>query len=151
MITDNLVARVVDGQITHWPYRLRPDAKKLHPEVSPLPGSWDQVIAADLMDALNAVAIYPVPRPLEPVGFDVVERPPSMVDGKLFQQWELVGEIPIPANPANRLEPFTLETVGDAADHANCVVMIVNTKRGKRPCYSDGTDWLYLSDDARVK
>ena len=33
MLTDSLAALVRGGEIVQWPYKLRPDAKRLHPEV----------------------------------------------------------------------------------------------------------------------
>lgn len=151
MLTDSLVALVRDGEIVQWPYKLRPDAKRLHPEVSPLPGSWDQVKAAGLMGALEAIEIYPMPRPEEPPGFDVIEAPPQWDGKRLMQAWELIGEVPVPVDPTLPLPEFTINTLPMASRHRSCLVMVVDGKRGPRPCVSDGNVWRYLSDDEVVK
>lgn len=149
MITENLVARVVDGEITHWPYRLRPDAKKLHPEVSPLPGSWDQVKQAGLMTALNAVEIIQSPKPDEPVGFDVVEAPPITNGPFLVQQWELVSEAPKPPTPTEPINQFTVNTLPPPDKWKHSLVIVVGSVRGKALCWSDGSRWLF-TDNVQV-
>lgn len=149
MIPDSLVARVVDGRITHWPYRLRPDAKKLHPEVSPLPGSWDQVKQAGLMTALNAVEITPSPKPDEPVGFDVVEVEPIFTGPHLTQRWELVSEAPKPAAPTEPINQFTPDTLPPPDKWKHSLAIVVGSVRGKALCWSDGSKWLF-TDNVQV-
>lgn len=151
MISDNTVARVVDGQITHWPYKLRPDAKRLYPNVSPLPGSWDQVAEQGLLESLDAQLVMLKARPYEPPGYDVVEVSPQFEDGQLVQCWELVGEVPVPSQPVDIMEDFTVETLPSPASSKYVLAVAINTKRGKCPVWCDGKHWLYMSDNSKVK
>jgi len=74
-------ARIIDGTVTHYPYALRPTAKQLHPEVSPLPGSWEQC-TDEQRAALKQVWVLDVARPV-----NAREGDPEYVDGQWRQNW----------------------------------------------------------------
>ncbi len=75
------IARVVGGEVIAYPYRLRPDAKRAHPEVKPLPGSWEQCSPVQLV-TLEAVEVTTVAQP----NF-AREGLPIQVDGVWQQNW----------------------------------------------------------------
>ena len=87
-------ARVVNGAIVAYPYALRPTAKQAHPEVSPLPGSWEQC-SAEQLTALECVDVQLVERPELHPGESCVEVPPEFVGGQWRQSWVVT-----PAQPA---------------------------------------------------
>ena len=147
MMRDTQVARVVHKTVVAWPYRLRPDAKRSYPGVSPLPGDWAAVKAAGLMESLGAVEVTPTPKPEEPDGMDVVEVWPEYVDGYVMQRWALVAEPPKPLVPVGPLPDFTSITIPAASRYRYHQAVIVDTPRGKVPVWSDGAQWLYLSDN----
>lgn len=88
------IARVTTGTIAAYPYLLRPDAKRLHPEVSPLPATWDQCSPEQLI-ALEAVVVHDTPHPELKDGEVLIERTPVLVNRRWVQAWEVV-----PAPPA---------------------------------------------------
>lgn len=88
-------ARLVNGAIAAYPYRLRPDAKQAHPEVSPLPGSWEQCTPEQLA-ALECAEVQPVARPELQAGESCVEGPPEFAGGQWRQTWVVV---PAPPDP----------------------------------------------------
>lgn len=74
-------ARVTSGAIVAYPYLLRPTAKQAHPEVSPLPGTWEQCTPEQLA-ALECVLVQDVERP-----DNAREGTPVLVDGQWRQNW----------------------------------------------------------------
>lgn len=134
-------ARVLAGRIEEYPYLLRPRAKRLHPEVSPLPGSWDQC-TPEQMAALEAVPVYEVPRPAAGPGYSAVELPPEpLPSGGFLQRWELVGETPEPDDPLEMLNAFTFDTLPEPATHFRAIGLCVDEANGPLPVWCDGKDW----------
>lgn len=88
-------ARVVNGVIAAYPYRLRPDAKQAHPEVSPLPGTWEQC-SPEQLAALECVDVQIVARPELQSGESCAEGAPEFVGGAWRQTWVVV---PAPPDP----------------------------------------------------
>ena len=87
-------ARSVNGAIVAYPYRLRPDAKQAHPEVSPLPGAWE-LCTPEQLAALECVDVQAVARPALQLGESVREGAPEFVGGQWRQTWVVT-----PAQPA---------------------------------------------------
>lgn len=79
-------ARVVNGEIVARPYALRPTAKQAHPEVSPLPGTWEQCTPEQLA-ALECVWMQDVARPELQAGESCAEGAPELVGGEWRQTW----------------------------------------------------------------
>ena len=79
-------ARVINGAIVAYPYPLRPTAKQAHPEVSPLPGTWEQCTPEQLA-ALECVEVHAVARPAVQDGESCSEGAPEFVDGQWRQTW----------------------------------------------------------------
>lgn len=75
------IAKVIDGAVVKYPYPLRPDAKREHPDASPLPGAWD-LCSAEQLAAVNAVPVVAVERPA-----GAREITPTLVDGVWTQTW----------------------------------------------------------------
>ena len=147
-----LVAKVINGEVVEYPYELRPNAKRDHPEVTPLPGSWEQCLEQGLLGKLSAQQVIRTERIEEPDGFDVVEDTPRFNDdGVLEQTWKLIGEVPLPRDPIDFMEPFTVGTLPAPQNARYAIVVAVDTKRGECPIWSNGKSWLYVSDNARVK
>ena len=90
-------ARSVNGTIVAYPYPLRPTAKQAHPEVSPLPGSWEQCTPEQLT-ALDCVDVQAVARPALQLGESVREGAPEFVGGQWRQTW-VVTPAPEPGVP----------------------------------------------------
>lgn len=88
-------ARVVNGVIAAYPYRLRPDAKQAHPEVSPLPGTWEQCTPEQLT-ALECVDVQIVARPELQPGESCAEGAPEYVGGQWRQTWVVAPAQPDP-------------------------------------------------------
>lgn len=98
-------ARVVNGEPVAYPYSLRPDARRAHPEISPVPGSWDQC-SPEQLAAFEAVPVQPTTPPELQPGESLREVMPAFVDGVLLQQWEVI-PAPPPAVP-ERVEAHKL-------------------------------------------
>ena len=146
-----LVAKAVNGEVVEYPYELRPNAKRDHPDVTPLPGSWEQCLEQGLLEKLSAQQVIRTERIEEPDGFDVVEDTPRFnADGVLEQTWKLVGETPVPRPVFATFDDCTKETLPEPKACKYAVMVVINTKRGKCPCWSDGKYWLYLSDNTVV-
>ena len=92
-----ICARVVNGAIVAYPYRLRPTAKQAHPEVSPLPGTWEQCTPEQLT-ALECVEVQAVARPEIQAGESCSEGTPEYVGGQWRQTW-VVTPAPEPGVP----------------------------------------------------
>ena len=90
-----IYARVVNGSVVKYPYALRPDAKQAHPEVSPLPGTWEQCTPEQLM-ALECVDVQIVARPELQSGESCAEGTPEYVGGQWQQTWVVT---PAPPEP----------------------------------------------------
>jgi hypothetical protein len=90
-------ARVINGEIVAYPYALRPTAKRAHPEVSPLPGSWEQCTPEQLQ-ALECVWVHDVARPSLQAGESCAEGTPEYVGGQWRQTW-IVTPAPEPGVP----------------------------------------------------
>lgn len=90
-------ARVVNGAIVAYPYRLRPDAKQAHPEVSPLPGAWELCTPEQLV-ALECVDVLPAEKPTLQPGELCKEGTPEFVGGQWRQTW-VVTPTPTPEVP----------------------------------------------------
>lgn len=88
------IANVVNGAVAKYPYTLRPDAKRTHPEVSPLPGEWEQCTPEQLA-ALEAVEVVETARPELQPGESCAEGAPEYVGGQWRQTWVVT-----PAQPA---------------------------------------------------
>lgn len=88
-------ARVVNGTIVAYPYHLRPTAKQAHPEVSPLPGSWE-LCTPEQLTALECVDVQLVARPELQPGESCVEGTPEYVGGQWRQTWVVT---PAPPDP----------------------------------------------------
>lgn len=92
-----IAARVIDGAIADYPYLLRPTAKQAHPEVSPLPGTWEQCTPGQLA-ALECVDVQAVAQPELQIGEGIAEGAPESVDGQWRQTW-IVTPAPEPGVP----------------------------------------------------
>lgn len=90
-----ICARVVNGAIVAYPYRLRPTAKQAHPEVSPLPGTWEQCTPEQLA-ALECVDVQTVARPELQPGESCAEGAPEYVGGQWRQTWVVTPAPPVP-------------------------------------------------------
>lgn len=90
-------ARVTGGAIVAYPYLLRPTAKQAHPEVSPLPGTWDQCTPEQLA-ALECVWVHDVARPELQAGESCAEGAPEFAGGQWRQTW-IVTPAPEPGVP----------------------------------------------------
>lgn len=88
-------ARVVNGNIVSHPYHLRPTAKQAHPEVSPLPGTWEQCTPEQLA-ALECVDVQLVARPELQPGESCAEGTPEYVGGQWRQTWVVTPAQPEP-------------------------------------------------------
>ena len=98
-------AQLVNGTIVAYPYLLRPTAKKAHPEVSPLPGSWEQC-SPEQLAALECVEVQLVARPELQAGESCAEGTPEFVGGQWRQTWVVTAapEPPVPESvPAYHL------------------------------------------------
>lgn len=92
-----IAARVINGAIADYPYLLRPTAKQAHPEVSPLPGTWEQC-SAEQLTALECVDVQTVSRPTLQDGESIAEGAPEYVGGQWRQTW-VVTPAPAPGVP----------------------------------------------------
>lgn len=88
-------ARVINGAIADYPYLLRPTAKQAHPEVSPLPGTWEQCTPEQLT-ALECVGVQAVAQPELQIGEGIAEGAPEFVGGQWRQTWVVT---PAPPEP----------------------------------------------------
>lgn len=88
-------AREVNGAIVAYPYRLRPDAKQAHPEVSPLPGAWE-LCTPEQLAALECVDVRVVARPELQAGESCAEGMPEFVGGRWRQVWVVTPAQPEP-------------------------------------------------------
>lgn len=88
-------AREINGSITHYPYALRPDAKRLHTDVSPLPGTWEQCTPSQL-SALHCVDVQLVAPPALADGESCSEGTPEYVGGQWRQTWTVTAAPPDP-------------------------------------------------------
>lgn len=95
------IANVVNGAVAKYPYTLRPDAKRTHPEVSPLPGEWEQCTPEQLA-ALEAVEVVETARPELQPGESCAEGAPEYVGGQWRQTWVVT---PAPAAPVPESVP----------------------------------------------
>ena len=86
-------ARVVNGAVVEYPYLLRPAAKQAHPEVSPLPGTWEQCTPEQL-EALECVDVLATIEPELQPGETLSEGTPEFAGGEWRQTW-VVEAIPI--------------------------------------------------------
>ncbi len=82
-------AREINGVIVAYPYLLRPDAKQAHPEVSPLPGTWERC-SIDQLVALECVDVQMVARPALRPGDSVSEGEPEFAAGIWRQTWIVI-------------------------------------------------------------
>ena len=99
-MSEALYRQLVDGAASRLPYRLRPDAKRDHPDVSPLPATWEQCEQANLLEALGAVRIAATARPdFGPPTHSVIEGAPEYRHGAWHQTWT-VSELPDPVPQA---------------------------------------------------
>ena len=82
-------AHILNGAVADYPYRLRATdggdparcAKRIYPQVYPLPGSWEQC-SPEQLAALNAVPVVAVERPA-----GAREITPTLIDGVWMQTW----------------------------------------------------------------
>lgn len=88
-------AREIGGAITHYPYALRPTAKHLYPEVSPLPGTWEQCTPEQLA-ALHCVDVQSVAPPVLADGDTCSEGSPEYVGGVWRHAWTVTAAPPEP-------------------------------------------------------
>lgn len=106
------IAQIIDGAIALYPYPLRPDAKRAHPEVSPLPGSWEQC-SAEQIAALGAVVVVEVSAPELQPGERLEEGTPELVAGEWRQTWVVT---PAPSDAETR-ERIVGEIKQQAGEH----------------------------------
>lgn len=98
-------AHIQNGAVVDYPYFLRGtdggnparSAKRLYPDVSPLPGSWDRC-SADQLAALNAAPVSAVAAPTLQDGEMLAEGTPELVGGQWQQSW-VVTPAPEPGVP----------------------------------------------------
>jgi len=86
-------AHAPGGIVERYPYALRPDAKRLYPEVTPLPGEWSQC-SPEQLAALNAVPVEPTAQPELQPGESVREGAPAWDGDVLRQTWEVIAAPP---------------------------------------------------------
>lgn len=91
------IAQIIDGAIALYPYPLRPDAKRAHPEVSPLPGTWEQCTPEQIA-ALGAVVVVEVSAPELQPGERLEEGTPELVEGEWRQTWVVSPAPPPPSS-----------------------------------------------------
>lgn len=98
-------AHVINGVVVDYPYFLRRQdggsparcAKRLYPEVSPLPGSWGQCSPEQLV-ALHSVPVIVAAQPDLQTGETCSEGVPELVGGQWRQTW-VVTPAPEPGPP----------------------------------------------------
>jgi len=117
-------AREVGGVIAAYPYPLRPDAKQAHPEVSPLPGTWEQCTPEQLI-ALECVDVQRVSPPDLQAGERCVEGDPEKIEGVWQQTWFVI-PAPPPSVP-EEVDALALELVLIAAGMNTAVDAYVET------------------------
>lgn len=110
-------ARIIGGSIALYPYLLRPDAKRAHPEVSPLPGSWEQC-SPEQRAALEMVEVLEVAQPTLEPGESLSEGVPDLVAGDWRQTWVVT-----PAPPDETIRAGLVATIKQMAREHILVVL----------------------------
>lgn len=103
-------ARIVADAVAAYPYTLRPAAKATHPEVWPLPATWEQCTPEQLA-ALEAVPVVATAPPALDPGETVTEGTPALVDGEWRQTW-VVHPAQVPAEVDALALELVLESQG---------------------------------------
>ena len=96
-------AHIINDAIVDYPYFLRGQdggnparcAKRLYPDVSPLPGSWEQC-SPEQLAALECVWVHDVARPTLQDGESCAEGAPEFVDWQWRQTWIVTAAPPDP-------------------------------------------------------